>query len=182
MKKILQSCALVFLALVATNMVHAQSSDDAKQALVQRVLALWHIEDAAITMTQRPATDALLQARVALQGRVNAEKQEATLKAIVPDVQKYINEATPIVRAEALRLKGPTVGPLLMKNFSEEELRALVALFESPVKKKFESLVPQFERALGEKVVESSREAIDPKIQILTKDIGLKLRAAVVAP
>lgn len=183
MKNTLITFALALSAGAAVYPAHAQNNDAGKQMLVQRVLALWHIEDAAVAMAQRPATEAMLQARAVLQGRVSPQKQEATLKDIVVDVQKYINEATPLVRAEALRLKGPTLGPLLMQNFSEEELRYLITLFESPVKKKFESLAPQFERALGEKVADSSRGVIDPKIQALSRDIGAKMRAAMpVAP
>ena len=98
-----------------------------KQKLVQRALSLWHIEDTAIAMTQRPAADALQQARIALQGRVTAAKQEATLKSMAADVQKYIDEATPVVRDNALRLKEPVLGPLLAQNFTEDKLRQLIA-------------------------------------------------------
>lgn len=182
MKQTLTVIALAASTLLGANCAHAEKSQDTKAVLVQRVLALWHIEDTAITMAQRPATDALLQARVALQGRVSAQKQEEALKSIVGNVQKYINETTPIVKAEGLRLKEPTLGPLLQQNFSEEELQQLIALFESPVKKKFETLVPQFERAFGEKVAENSRGDVDPKIQALSKEIGVKMRAAMMSP
>ncbi len=183
MKHALLASLFPLLAAAAVYPVYAQGTDASKQALVQRVLVLWHIEDSAIAMAQRPATEAMLQARAVLQGRVSPQKQEATLKDIVVDVQKYINEATPLVRAEALRLKNSTLGPLLMQNFNEDELRNLIALFESPVKKKFEALAPQFERALGEKVADSSRSVIDPKIQALSQSIGAKMRAVMlVAP
>jgi hypothetical protein len=182
MKHTFLSFTVALFAITGASNACAQTAEGSKQALVQKVLALWHIEDVAISMAQRPASDALLKARVALQGRVSPEKQEATLKAIVTDVQKYIDEATPIVRAEGLRLKEPTLGPLLQQNFSEEELRALIALFESPVKKKFESLVPKFERAFGEKVAENSRAVVDPKLQLMSSNIGTKLRSAMMAP
>lgn len=160
---------------------HAQTSPE-KQKLVDRVLNLWHVEDAAVVMIQRPAADAMQQANIALQGRVTAQKQQATMKEIAVDVQKYIDEATPIVRDNALRLKAPTIGPLLAQNFNDEELRQLIALLESPVKKKFEKLLPQFEKAYGEKIAAESRTAIDPKLQTMTKDVGLKLRSATVTP
>ncbi len=182
MKQTLIVIALATFSLAGANSAHAEKSQESKEALAQRVLALWHIEDTAITMAQRPATDALMQARVALQGRVSAQKQEEALKSIVGNVQKYINETTPIVKAEGLRQKEPTLGPLLQQNFSQEELQQLIALFESPVKKKFETLVPQFERALGEKVAENSRAEVDPKLQALSKDIGMKMRAAIMSP
>ena len=74
------------------------------------------------------------------------------------------------------------MAPLLQQNFSEEELQQLIALFESPVKKKFEALVPQFERAFGEKVAENSRGEVDPRIAALSKEIGVKMRAAIMSP
>ncbi|HEX6707665.1 MAG TPA: DUF2059 domain-containing protein [Albitalea sp.] len=172
--------SLVTLVLAAASCA-AQAAED-KAALVQRVLALWHLEDVAIVMVQRPAADALNQARIALQGRVVAVKQEATLKDIAGDIQKYVDEATPIVRDKAVALKAPTLAPLLAKNFSEDELRQLIALLESPVKKKFESLLPQFERAYGEKVAADSRAAIDPKLQAMTQSVALKLRGATMTP
>jgi hypothetical protein len=113
---------------------------------------------------------------------VSAAKQEATLKDITGDLQKYIDEATPIATENAKRVKAPTLTPLLMQNFNEDELRQLIGLLESPVKKKFEQLVPQFERAFGEKVAADSHTAIDPKLQEMTKAVGLKLRAASMTP
>ena len=175
-----------FLALLA--IAHGALAQQAaavspeKQKLVQRVLALWHVEDAAIVMVQRPAANAIEQSRIALQGRVTGAKQDAALKDIATDVQKYIDEATPIARDNAVRLKEPTLGPLLAQNFSEDELRQLIALLESPVKKKFETLVPQMERAYGEKVATESRGAIDPKLQAMTQSVGTKLRAATMTP
>jgi hypothetical protein len=174
----LVSLALATTACLAALPAHA----DEKEKLVQKVLTLWHIEDEAIVMVQRPAADAVNQSRIALQGRVSGPKQEAALKDIAVDVQKYIDEATPIVRDNALKAKGPTLTPLLMQNFSEEELRQLVALLESPVKKKFEGLVPKFERAFGEKIAADSRAAVDPKLAAMTQSVGLKLRAATVTP
>jgi hypothetical protein len=46
------------------------------------------------------------------------------------------------------------------------------------VKKKFEQMMPQLERSLGEKVAAESRPIIDPKLHELTQAVGLKLRAA----
>lgn len=174
---------LALALLAAAGTAAAQSAPGTeKQKLVDKVLALWHLEDTAVVMVQRPAAEAMQQARIALQGRVSAAKQEATLHEITADLQKYVDEATPIAKAAALRIKAPTVGPLLAQNFSEEELRQLIALLESPVKKKFEQLLPQFERSFGEKVAADCRPAIDPKLHAMTEAVGLKLRAASMAP
>src|SRR6059036_2222540 len=108
---------LMLVLAACTGMACAQQApSDDRQKLVQRVLALWHLEDAAVVMVQRPAADAMQQARIALQGRVSAAKQEAILRDIAADLQKYVDEATPIVRDNALRLKTPAVAPLLAQS------------------------------------------------------------------
>lgn len=174
----LLSCA----ALAQSQPAADAKPSEAKARLIERVVALWHPEDVSVMMVQRPATDALQQVRIALQGRVSAEKRDATIKDMAPDVQKYLDEAVPVVRESAKRATATTVVPMLNQNFSEDELKQLIALLESPVKKKFEQLLPQMERALGEKVAHDSRAVIDPKLQALTQAVGLKLRAATVTP
>ena len=158
------------------------AANDKRQALVDKLLSLWRVEDVAVVMVQRPAASAMEQARIALQGRVSVEKRERTLKDISSDVQTYVDQATPIARDSAQRLVRPTLSPLLLAQFSDEELGQIIALLESPVKKKFEKLVPELERALGEKVAEDSGAAINPKLQTMTQAVGLKLRAASIAP
>ncbi|MBI2732010.1 MAG: DUF2059 domain-containing protein [Aquabacterium sp.] len=155
---------------------------DAQAKRIERVLAVWHPDDVVVVMVQRPAASAMQQARIALQGRVSAEKRDATLKDIAVDIQKYVDEATPIARDTARKQMANTVVPLLQQQFTEDELRQLVALLESPLKKKFEQLIPQMERALGEKVAAESHAQIDPKMQAMTQAVGMKLRAATVAP
>ncbi|HEY2978088.1 MAG TPA: DUF2059 domain-containing protein, partial [Burkholderiaceae bacterium] len=77
------SRTLAILTLIVAGTASAQSSaSEDKQKLVQRVLELWHLEDTAIVMVQRPAADALQQSRIALQGRVAAPKQEVVLREI----------------------------------------------------------------------------------------------------
>jgi hypothetical protein len=171
---------LAVAALVLAGAAHAQTAG--KEQLVQKALSLWHVEDNAIVMVQRPAVDAMQQARIAMQGRVPPAKQEVAMKEIAVDVQKYVDEVTPLVRDKANKLKAPVLAPLLAQNFSEEELKQLIALLESPVKKKFEQLIPQLERAYGERIATESRADVDPKLQAMTQAVGLKLRAATVAP
>lgn len=156
----------------------AQPVSAEKQKLIDKVLSLWHVEDSIIVMVQRPAVGAMEQSRIALQGRVSAPKQEATLKEIAKDVQKYVDEATPIAKASAAKLKAPTLTPMLAQNFSEDELKQLIAILESPVRKKFEQVMPQLDKAYGEKVAADAAPAIDPKLKAMTEAVGLKLRSA----
>lgn len=174
-------CLLMLCAGVNLAQAQAAGSDD-KQALIQRLLQLWRIEDTAMKMVQRPALEAVQQARIVLQGRVSAQKQEAAMKDIATDVQKYIDGTLPQVRESALQLKPQVIAPLLAQHFNADELRQLIALLESPVKKKFEQLLPDMERAFGQKVAEENQAAVEPKLQAMQQAVGLKLRAATITP
>ena len=74
----------------------AQAISEEKLKLIQKVLTLWHPEEVPVMMVQRRATDAMTQSRVALQGKVTAEKRDATLRDIATDVQKYVDDVTPV--------------------------------------------------------------------------------------
>lgn len=180
MSKTILKNALGALALITAPAWAAGTPE--QQALIERVLQLWHPEHVVLAMVQRPAADALQQSRIALQGRVGAEKRDQTLKAITADAQRYIDEATPLAQAAAQRQLPSAVAARLAEQFSVEELRALVAMLESPVKRKFEQFVPQAERALGEQVTADVGAQIQPRLQAMTESIGTKLRTAAMVP
>ena len=166
-------------ALAVAPVVHAQAVDAEKQKLIDHVLSLWHPENAVIMQAQRPAADTMEKVGIALQtNHVAKEKADKTMKEISTDVQKYVDTVTPIVSASAKKNVGPSVGPLLAQNFSNDELKQLIAMLESPVKGKFEKLVPQMERAVGEKVTADVGPEINKNITTMTQSAGSKLRAA----
>jgi len=151
----------------------------AKQELVTHVLQLLHPESIGMAMLQTPAAEAVAQASVALQGRAPVERRDAAMRDITADAKKFLEEATPVVKASSNKLVPLTLAPLLAERFSEDELRQLVAVLESPVKLKFEGMIPEMKKVLGEKIAGDTRAAIDPKIKSLTEQIGLRLRTAV---
>jgi hypothetical protein len=172
--------AAIILATAAAAGAHAAQPtvSPAKKQLVEKVLQLWHIENVALEMIQDPVAKTLGQARVVLQGRVTPEKQEAALRDVAAEAQKFLEENTPVVKTSAEKLVPTTVAPILAEKFTEDELRQLIAILESPVKKKFETTVPELRKALGEKLAADAGPVIDPKLQDLNKRIGLRLRSA----
>lgn len=150
-----------------------------KQVLIDKVLSLWHMDSIGQSMLQAPVTDAVGQARAMLQGRASAEKRDAAMTEIVEEARKFMADATPAVRASAQKLIPTKVAPLLAERFTEEELKQMIAILESPVKQKFESLLPELQKNLGEAVATDSGPVINPKLQDLKQRIGMRLRAAV---
>jgi uncharacterized protein len=151
----------------------------AKQELIQRILKVWHVEALGQSMLQEPVAEAVNQARAMLQGRATPEKRDAAMKDITTDAKKFLDDSTPVVTGSAQKLIPSTVVPLLAQNFSEDELRQILAMLESPVKKKFEALAPELQKSLGEKIAADTRPEIDPKLKDLQQRIGMRMRAAV---
>jgi hypothetical protein len=166
-------------AALAVHTVHAADIPPAKKPLVDRVLQLWQVDTIGQSMLQAPVADAVQQARAVLQGRATPEKRDAAMTEIVAEARRFMDENTPIARASADKLIPATVAPLLAERFTEEELKQIVTILESPVKKKFEAMVPELQKKLGESVAADTRGVIDPKLKDLQERIGLRLRAAV---
>ncbi len=175
----MKKLATVIAALAIGGTVHAAPVPAAKQELVNRVLQLWHPETIGESMLQAPVGDAVQQARAVLQGRVSPEKRDAALKEIVADARQFMDENKPLAQASAQKLVGTTVAPMLAERFTEEELRQIITILESPVKKKFEAMVPELQKKLGEGVAADTRAVMDPKLQELQQRIGMRLRSAV---
>ena len=167
--------AVLTVALAASSIAMAQD----KAALVKQLLEV-----------QRPAIDGMARILVNdsvspilqaggeyLQTQVPAEKREAAAKAADAELKKYFDEAYPIVRDKAVALAPDALGPILRDNFSEEELRQLLAWINSPLSKKYQELNPKMQTALTEKLVAETRSSIEPKMRTLDANVAKALGA-----
>lgn len=168
---------LLIVALLALAGGAQAESTAAKKELVAKVLLLQQpaIEQAGRALAERPAAQMMQQAGIALQSRVAADKREAVGKEIQADVKKYLDEAVPLVRDRAVKLAPSTIGVMLEEKFSEEELKQLVALIESPVNRKFIQMSGDMQKVLLEKLVSETQGAIEPKVKTLEQAMGKRL-------
>ena len=174
MKKI--KLAVLAIALTASSFTWAQ---DGKAALIKQFIDLQRpgIEALARALVQQ-ASDPIAQAGSGyLQTQVPAEKREAAAKAADAELKKYFDESFPLVRDKALAVAPTTLGPILEQNFTEEELKQLVAWISSPLAKKYQDMNPQMQTALTKKVVEDTRASIEPKIRALDSSVAKALGA-----
>jgi hypothetical protein len=156
--------------------------DAEKQKAIDRILANVHPENGVIQALQRPAIEAMQKSMIAMQTQhVPKQRMDKAMKEIAADVQHYVEISTPVVTASAKKLTSQSVGPILAQNFTADELRQLAAIYESPVKAKFDKLIPQLEVAVGDKVTADVGPAINKNIQALTEAVGTKLRIATTA-
>ncbi|RZJ09775.1 MAG: hypothetical protein EOO54_21930 [Haliea sp.] len=166
---------LLALALIAPA-VHAQSTP-AKKELVAKILKIQQpgIEGMARNLVEQPAAELMQRAGLALNARVAPEKREATAKEIQADVKKYMDDAGPLIQARATRLAPTTIGTLLEEKFTEDELKQVVAIIESPVYTKFQQLGGDMQKVLTEKLVAETRTVIEPKVRAMEVSIAKRL-------
>ena len=155
----------------------ATQSTLVKKELVAKILLLQQpsIEGIATLLAQQPAAQMMQGANVALQSRIAPDKREAVAKEIQADIKKYVDEAVPLLRERAVKLAPSTLGPLLEEKFSEDELKQLIAIMESPVNRKYGQMNGELQKALGDKLVAETRSLIEPKVKELDASIGKRL-------
>lgn len=167
----------VIVALLALSSVAQAESSPTKKELITKVLTLQQpaIEQAAQSLAERPAAQMMQQAGMVMQSKVAADKREAVAKEIEADVKKYVDEVVPLVRARAVKIAPATIGALLEEKFSEDELKQLIAIIESPVNRKFLAMGAEMQKALLNQLVTETQSAIEPKVKALEQAIGKRL-------
>jgi len=176
LKKSILSLSLLAAVLTA----HAQApapSSPAKKELVTRILKLQQpgIENMARSLVEQPAAELMGNAANVLPARIAKDKQDAVAKEIQGDVQKYLDDAVPVVQSRATKLAPSTIGALLEERFTEDELKQIVGIIESPVYIKFQKMGDEMQQQLIEKLVTDTRPTIEPKVRALEQTIAKRL-------
>ena len=165
------------LLVAATMPAALAQSSPAKKDLVARILKVQQpgIEAMARGLVEQPAMELMGNASNALPVRVAKEKQEAVGREIQADVQKYVEDAFPYVRDRAVKLAPTTIGPLLEERFTEDELKQIVSIMESPVYTKFQRMGDDMQKTLVDKVVADTRGTVEPKVRTLEQTVAKRL-------
>lgn len=168
--------AIVAALLIAAGVVHAQSTD-AKKQLVAKVLQLQQpaIEQLAAGIALQPAQILMQQAGVALQQRIPPDKRQAVAQELQADVKRYADETVPMLRERAVALGPSTIGVLLDERFTEDELKQLIAIMESPINRKFQQMNGEMQRSLTSKLGAEVQQVLQSKFQALDRAMGQRL-------
>ena len=144
------ACAALISTAAAAAMAQGAASP-AKKELVQKVLALQQagIESIGAGLANQTANQVLQVVGQAM-ARVPADKREALGAELQAEVKKFFDDVAPILRASAVKNAPATIGTALEEKFSDDELKVLIAWFESPVSKKYQQLSPELQQSLGQ--------------------------------
>ncbi len=149
------------------------TASPAKKELVQKLLLLQQpgIESVARGVVERPASQLMQAAVQALQTQVPPEKREAAGRSIETDVKKFVEESVPLLRERAVKLAPTVLGPLLEDKLSEDDLKQLIAWFESPVNKKYQQIAPELQNSFSQKLIAEAGPLLDAKLQALQQKV-----------
>jgi uncharacterized protein len=147
-----------------------------KKRLIERVLQLQMpgVEALGRQIAEQPAMAMAQQVGPALQ-RLPAERREAVARDIQADLRQYVEEMAPQLRERAMRAAPAVLTPYFEERFTEQELREVITLLESPVLRKFQGMGPEMQRALGERIVTESRAGIEQRARTLGQTIERRL-------
>ena len=164
---------IVMVLLLAAAAAGAQTTA-AKKELVAKVLQLQqpNIEILARQLAEQPAALVMQRAGAVLQQRIPPDKRDAIARDVQGDLKKFVDEVVPLVRERAVRLTPGTIGVLLEERFSEDELKQVIAILESPVNRKFQQLGPEMIKVLTDKLVAENKAVIDPKIRSMEQAVA----------
>ena len=167
---------LVVTLLLLATAAGAQTTAPKKE-LVAKLLQLQQsaIERSAIMMIERPAAQLMQQAGAVLQTRIPPDKREAIAKDMQLDVKKFADELVPLVRERAVKLAPSTIGVLLEEKFTEDELKQIIAITESPVYRRYQQTGAELEKALFDKLVAELRGVIEPRVRALDQALVARL-------
>ena len=179
MKKI--KLALLTEALASSSMV-AMAQD--KATLIKQFIDIQRpgIESLARGLVEQSSAPIAQAGSQYLQTQVPEAKRESAAKAADAELKKYFDDAYPLVRDKAVQLAPGALTPLLEQNFSEDELKQLLAWINSPLSKKYQDLNPKMQTALTEKLVAETRASIEPKMRALDTNVAKALGAPTDAP
>jgi len=149
----------------------------AKKQLVAKVLDILKpgIDNLANGLAAAPALNLRQQLGQVLQQRVAPERREALAKDLEADLRKFVEETGPMMRDRAWKLAPSTMGVLFEERFTEEELRQLVVMLESPLYRKYHGMGNDFQRALGDKLLAETRPTLEPRWKALEQTVMRRL-------
>lgn len=169
--------AVTAVASAQTQTPAPAAASAAKKELVAKIIKLQQpgIEGVARQLVQQPAAQMLQQAGIAIQQRVAADRRQAVAVDIQADARKYAEELTPVAIERANKLAPAVIAPMLEEKFSEDELKQLIAIIESPVNRKYQAMGADMQKALAEKLVAELKPTLEPKLRSLQQGMAARL-------
>ena len=143
MKKLLTSVA--FLALTLSGTAQAQTTDP-KLEWATKAVALQQgpeLERLVSQLAESSSQNIVQSWGVKLRSDVPKDKVEQTAQSLNAELKKYNDDVTKIISGKVNKASVDSLIPVYMARFSLDELKQLVAFFESAAVKKYQTAAPE---------------------------------------
>ena len=143
MKKLFTALALT--ALTISGAVHAQTADPKLEWAIKAVALQQGPElDRLVSQLAESSSQDIVQSwGVKLRSDVPKDKVEQTAQSLNNELKRYNDDVTKIIGSKVNKASADSLIPVYMARFSLDELKQLVAFFESPAVKKYQSAAPE---------------------------------------
>lgn len=176
-RSLLLAPLLALAVTAASAQTAAPAAANGKKELIARILKVQQpgVEAMARDLARQPANELLNQVADFLDSQVPADKREALAKGAQQDAEKFFQDIHPLVRERAFKLAPTTIGALLEEKLTEEELRQVAAMLESPAFGKYQALGGDMQRVLLEKLVPELKPQVDARLRALDESLARRL-------
>jgi hypothetical protein len=157
MKKIIYSLAIAGTVFSASAL--AQTADP-KVELATKVVALQQGPELERLVQQLSggATQELIASwGPKLEASVPKAKQQKASEDLNVELKKYSEDANKLIGKQVSKVSADTLVPAYVEKFTLDELKQLVAFFESPAIKKYQTTAPELGNIFVQKLIEASR-------------------------
>lgn len=187
MKKLLTSLAISALAL--SGAAQAQTADP-KLEWATKAVALQQgpeLERLVSQLAESSSQDIVQSWGVKLRTDVPKEKVEQTAQSLNAELKKYNDDVTKIISSKVNKASADSLVPVYMARFSLDELKQLVAFFESPAVKKYQAAAPELGNVFVNQLIMETRSDVNARAKqfddAATKIVGTTPKApAATAP
>lgn len=171
------SAARITAAALGLALAALPAWSQSKKELVAKIVELQKAEIQAVAgnLANQMIAPLVQDVQILIRQQPAGDKRDALARDIQADIQKFGEEAVPILRDRALKLAPTALGGPLEEKFSEDELKQLIATLESPVYGRWRQMSGELGQTLAQKVVTDARPALEPKVRALQQTVGKKL-------
>ena len=181
MKKLIATFAIAGLALSAT--VSAQTADP-KLEWATKAVALQQgpeLERLIGQLADSATQDILQNWGPKLQSDVPPAKMEQAKVSLNTELKKYFDDVATTINGKAGKVSANALIPAYMERFTLDELKQLVAFFESPAIKKYQLAAPELGSLFVKQLIEETRSDVIVRTRQFD-DAATKIIGAAPAP
>lgn len=165
MKKLLTAIALSCLALATT--AQAQNVDP-KLEWATKVVTLQQgpeLERLVGQLADGATQEVLQNWGPRLQSDVPKAKLQQATDDLNAELKKYYSDVSSAINSKVNRVSADTLIPAYMERFTLDELKQLVAFFESPAIKKYQVSAPELGNLFIKQLIEATRADVTDRVR-----------------